>query len=111
MMVTRSAGAFAYMSNLSRDWKLNGQALHELLDGAVSRDHPSDRTNVSGQVMSKNSIEMFMSQQRSDALELLANHCKSIVSTQPTLVRIQAPAKVFGDIHGQFRDLLLLFAR
>ena len=97
------------MSHVSRDWKLNGQALHELLDGVL--DHPSDRTHLSGQVRSQNSIEMLMGQQRSDALELLANHCKSIVSSQPTLVRIQAPAKVFGDIHGQLRDLLLLFAR
>ena len=26
------------------------------------------------------------------------------------MVRVCAPAKVFGDLHGQLRDLLLLFA-
>ena len=28
---------------------------------------------------------------------------------QPALVRVSAPCKVFGDIHGQLRDVLLLF--
>jgi diadenosine tetraphosphatase ApaH/serine/threonine PP2A family protein phosphatase/Ca2+-binding EF-hand superfamily protein len=42
---------------------------------------------------------------------MLADTCKEIMKRQPTLVRAQAPAKVFGDIHGQLRDLLLLFGQ
>jgi len=43
-------------------------------------------------------------------LEMLAKECQSVLSKQPVLVPVPVPCKVFGDIHGQFRDLLLLFA-
>ena len=32
-----------------------------------------------------------------------------IATTQPTVVSVFSPAKVFGDVHGQLRDLLMLF--
>ena len=34
-----------------------------------------------------------------------------IATAQPMVVQVPAPAKVFGDIHGQLRDLLMLFSR
>ncbi|CAJ1383760.1 unnamed protein product [Effrenium voratum] len=40
----------------------------------------------------------------------LAKACSRQLSSYPSLVRVTAPAKVFGDIHGQFRDMLLLFS-
>jgi hypothetical protein len=40
----------------------------------------------------------------------LASECRRVLERQPTLVRVRVPCKVFGDVHGQFRDLLLLFA-
>eukprot|EP00326_Haptolina_ericina_P034432 CAMPEP_0181253814 /NCGR_PEP_ID=MMETSP1096-20121128/48244_1 /TAXON_ID=156174 ORGANISM="Chrysochromulina ericina, Strain CCMP281" /NCGR_SAMPLE_ID=MMETSP1096 /ASSEMBLY_ACC=CAM_ASM_000453 /LENGTH=47 /DNA_ID= /DNA_START= /DNA_END= /DNA_ORIENTATION= len=40
---------------------------------------------------------------------LLARACQRVVAAQPTLVKVEAPAKVFGDIHGQLRDILLFF--
>lgn len=43
-----------------------------------------------------------------DTLLILANTARTIVAVQPMLVRAEAPCRVFGDIHGQFRDLLLL---
>ena len=40
---------------------------------------------------------------------MLSAEVKRIVAAQPSLVRVGAPVKVFGDTHGQLRDLLLLF--
>ena len=39
----------------------------------------------------------------------LAREAQRIVKAQPALVRVRAPAKVFGDVHGQFQDLIALF--
>lgn len=36
-------------------------------------------------------------------------HSESIFKKEPTLLRLKAPMKVFGDIHGQFADMLRLF--
>lgn len=38
----------------------------------------------------------------------LADDVQRVLSAEPTVARCRAPAKIFGDIHGQFRDLLLL---
>eukprot|EP00965_Chrysotila_dentata_P168807 5574218-Pleurochrysis_carterae.AAC.3 len=48
-------------------------------------------------------------QQQAKSISLLANFCKDVLEAQPALVRVAPPVKVFGDIHGQLRDLLLLF--
>eukprot|EP00929_Paragymnodinium_shiwhaense_P002332 TRINITY_DN10255_c0_g1_i1.p1 TRINITY_DN10255_c0_g1~~TRINITY_DN10255_c0_g1_i1.p1 ORF type:complete len:513 (+),score=102.77 TRINITY_DN10255_c0_g1_i1:76-1614(+) len=39
----------------------------------------------------------------------LCQKAKSILEGQPTLVEAAVPCTVFGDIHGHFRDVLLLF--
>jgi serine/threonine-protein phosphatase PP1 catalytic subunit len=44
-------------------------------------------------------------------MQVLADAVRKILAAQPTVVRVDAPCKVLGDIHGQFRDLLLLFSR
>eukprot|EP00927_Polykrikos_kofoidii_P077647 TRINITY_DN7456_c0_g1_i1.p1 TRINITY_DN7456_c0_g1~~TRINITY_DN7456_c0_g1_i1.p1 ORF type:complete len:838 (+),score=128.21 TRINITY_DN7456_c0_g1_i1:231-2516(+) len=44
-----------------------------------------------------------------DALIILARATKKLVAAQPPLVEATSPCKVFGDIHGQFRDVMLLF--
>ncbi len=40
----------------------------------------------------------------------LAQGAWRVAVAQPSLVRVRSPAKVFGDVHGQLRDLLALFA-
>lgn len=43
-----------------------------------------------------------------DTLALISNAARRICSVQSSLAEATAPCKVFGDLHGQFRDLLLL---
>merc|ERR1719401_1776803 len=43
-------------------------------------------------------------------IEILAKACQVQFEAQSSLVRVATPAKVFGDVHGQLRDLLMLFS-
>ena len=42
-------------------------------------------------------------------LTTMASAAQQVIRSQPVMVRCPAPCKVIGSIHGQFRDLLLLF--
>ena len=44
-------------------------------------------------------------------LQTLASACAAVLQAQPMTLRVNAPANVFGDIHGQFGDLLLLLGK
>lgn len=39
----------------------------------------------------------------------LISRCQKIVEEQPMVLRIEAPVKIFGDIHGQYQDLMRFF--
>lgn len=54
-------------------------------------------------------VDRFTLLQPQDLVELCNYVCELLLS-QPTLVRVDAPAKVFGDIHAQLRDLLDIFS-
>ena len=45
----------------------------------------------------------------SDQIIELTNQALAIVEKQPTLINVESPAKVFGDIHGQYSDLMRFF--
>jgi hypothetical protein len=44
-----------------------------------------------------------------DSFDHLASEARRIIANQPIVSRLHAPCKVFGDIQGGFRELLLLF--
>jgi diadenosine tetraphosphatase ApaH/serine/threonine PP2A family protein phosphatase len=44
-----------------------------------------------------------------DDIIQLTHDCIDIVSTQPIVLRVSTPCKVFGDIHGQYIDLMTFF--
>ncbi|UCS19205.1 uncharacterized protein HLK63_C01353 [Nakaseomyces glabratus] len=43
---------------------------------------------------------------RSWEIQLICSHAREIFLEEPSLLRLQAPIKVVGDVHGQFNDLL-----
>mmetsp|Transcript_48333 Transcript_48333/g.80024 ORF Transcript_48333/g.80024 Transcript_48333/m.80024 type:complete len:345 (+) Transcript_48333:96-1130(+) len=42
-------------------------------------------------------------------IKLLVRAGRDVFLQQPTLLDLEAPLKVFGDVHGQYSDLLMLF--
>ena len=44
-----------------------------------------------------------------DQIASLTKQCMEIVSSQPNILKVSAPVKVFGDIHGQYIDLMNFF--
>ena len=66
-------------------WMGEGSALRELLD----TEAPAEQSR---------------------RFAILAREVQRVAMSQPMVVRVPVPAKIFGDVHGQLRDLLLLFA-
>ena len=44
-----------------------------------------------------------------DEIRALTQQCIDIVKSQPIVLKISSPVKVFGDIHGQYIDLMKFF--
>jgi len=44
-----------------------------------------------------------------DVLIVLAKAAQKLLAVQPVLAEASAPCRIFGDLHGQLRDVLLLF--
>jgi len=44
-----------------------------------------------------------------DEIEALCDQAEEIFRVEPTVLRVGAPVKIFGDLHGQFGDLMRLF--
>lgn len=47
---------------------------------------------------------------QADMIKMICEYVKPVIQRDPTVTEITAPCKVVGDIHGQFRDILLMFA-
>lgn len=43
---------------------------------------------------------------RSWEIQLICSHAREVFLEEPSLLRLQAPVKVVGDVHGQYNDLL-----
>eukprot|EP00929_Paragymnodinium_shiwhaense_P066147 TRINITY_DN3314_c2_g1_i1.p1 TRINITY_DN3314_c2_g1~~TRINITY_DN3314_c2_g1_i1.p1 ORF type:complete len:797 (-),score=218.28 TRINITY_DN3314_c2_g1_i1:109-2499(-) len=54
-------------------------------------------------------LAQLFSTEYMDTLILLTKGVRKLLSSQPVVARAKAPCVVFGDIHGQIRDILLLF--
>lgn len=46
---------------------------------------------------------------RNDEIVDLVEQCEEVVKNQPILVRTESPTTIFGDIHGQYSDLMRFF--
>lgn len=63
-----------------------------------------DRENILFQLLGTDSVD----QAGRSFLELIEG-CQRVIAAQPSLTEVEVPCKIYGDIHGQLRDLLLLF--
>ena len=46
-----------------------------------------------------------------DQIASLTKQCMEVVAKQPNILKVSAPVKVFGDIHGQYIDLMNFFTK
>lgn len=46
---------------------------------------------------------------RSNYILALVDECQKIIEEQPMVLKVESPVKVFGDIHGQYQDLMRFF--
>jgi protein phosphatase len=44
-----------------------------------------------------------------ELIQKLCEEVEEVIKKQPILLRVQAPIKIFGDIHGQYKDLMKFF--
>ena len=85
-------------NNNNKNEKLHEKFIKELLK-------PKDWINVD----SSNEIDVpIFDFAPEDVLNLIQEGI-NIVSKQPTVLKVEAPVKVFGDIHGQYSDLMRFF--
>jgi len=45
-----------------------------------------------------------------DLIIALCNRAEDIIANQPMILQAKPPLKIFGDIHGQFTDLMSFFS-
>ncbi|KMZ70731.1 Serine/threonine-protein phosphatase [Zostera marina] len=88
----------------------NAIAARKLLDRQVSIDNVSKKIIV--QLLKPRGWKPPVNRQFFLDCNEIADLCDSaerIFSSEPSVLQIKAPVKIFGDIHGQFGDLMRLF--
>mmetsp|Transcript_36656 Transcript_36656/g.67199 ORF Transcript_36656/g.67199 Transcript_36656/m.67199 type:complete len:676 (-) Transcript_36656:79-2106(-) len=94
-----------------KDYKIAWQVIEYCT--ALSRATVREEDVLDSDWRLNNSIldKMFGRGQRKQAEAIcnLADACRLQLAAQASLVRVTAPCKLFGDVHGQFRDLIVLF--
>jgi protein phosphatase len=46
---------------------------------------------------------------RNNFILALVDECQKVIEEQPMVLKVESPVKVFGDIHGQYQDLMRFF--
>jgi len=68
-----------------------------------------EETDMVDREWQEDTLNFLFSADYTDTLMILASGVRQLLQTEPTVVQVPQPCKVFGDIHGQLRDMLLLF--
>ena len=61
--------------------------------------HPANYMNADGLKIN----------QKAEHIIMLCDMAEEIIARQPMVLSVKAPLKIFGDIHGQFTDLMTFF--
>mmetsp|Transcript_34513 Transcript_34513/g.80540 ORF Transcript_34513/g.80540 Transcript_34513/m.80540 type:complete len:598 (+) Transcript_34513:32-1825(+) len=73
-------------------------------------EEPGDTLHNQWRLAQGGALSELFTTEYVDTLMILAKATSKLVAVQPVLVEARVPCRVFGDIHGQLRDLLLIFA-
>eukprot|EP00440_Ansanella_granifera_P056997 gb/GFBE01061788.1/.p1 GENE.gb/GFBE01061788.1/~~gb/GFBE01061788.1/.p1 ORF type:complete len:603 (+),score=106.49 gb/GFBE01061788.1/:1-1809(+) len=90
-----------------RAWRVVNKAA--ALAGRISKESV-DRLDSEWKLAEGGALTDLFTSEYVDTLMILAKASQKLFASQPVLAEAKAPCRVFGDIHGQLRDLLLLFA-
>jgi len=99
-----AAAAAAREDVADGNWLLGSKALAALLGPLQEGPTPADPAG------SAEDLAVRLADSVAAKVEVLAADVLRVLQAQPTVVRVSSPTKVFGDVHGQLRDLLLLLA-
>ncbi|CAE7791347.1 BSU1 [Symbiodinium sp. CCMP2456] len=73
-------------------------------------EEPGDTLHNQWRLAQGGALSELFTTEYVDTLMILAKASSKLVAVQPVLTEARVPCRIFGDIHGQLRDLLLIFA-
>ena len=95
--------------NYDHTKKLNRTASDELLFKTMDTNSNFKNPDKTSSLLSPQKLRLLFLEQQpipSDSALSIIHKAKDILSNEPNVLSINAPIKVFGDIHGQFYDLI-----